>query len=115
MQLLKIKISKSEFSGLLSNLGIKTPLRKIPVIGPLFFKSIQQFITRYKMNEIVHKFLLAGDEMKLMSEMNLMQPGFAYSACGPYKKIKKEYKSFEKQDSIKLVFKMTWLMVILKI
>ena len=67
------------------------------------------------MNEIVHKFLLAGDEMKLMSEMNWMQPEFAYSACGPYKKIKKEYKSFEKQDSIKLVFKMTWLMVILKI
>ena len=104
MQLLKIKISKSEFSGLLSNLGIKTPLRKIPVIGPLFLKSIQQFITRYKMNEIVHKFLLAGDEMKLMPEMNLMQPGFAYSACGPYKKNKERIQKFRETGFDKACF-----------
>ena len=40
-------------------------------------------------NEIVHKFLLAGD--KFMPEMRLRQPvrgalhaGFTYSACGPW-------------------------------
>ena len=36
------------------------------------------------MNEIVNKFLLAGD--KFMSEMCLREPKFAYSACGPLKK-----------------------------
>ena len=34
------------------------------------------------MNEIVNKFLLAGD--KFMPEMRLKQPGFTYSACGPF-------------------------------
>ena len=40
------------------------------------------------MNEIVHKFLLAGG--KFMPEMHLKQPalldksGFTYSACGPF-------------------------------
>ena len=33
------------------------------------------------MNEIV-KFLLAGDTF--MPEMHLIQPGFTYSACGPF-------------------------------
>ena len=33
------------------------------------------------MNEIVNKFLLAGD--KFMLEIHLRQPGFTYSACVP--------------------------------
>ena len=37
-----------------------------------------------KMNETVNKFLLAGDEF--MPEMNLKQPGFTYSVCGPFTK-----------------------------
>ena len=36
------------------------------------------------MNEIVNKFLLKGN--KFMSEMHLRQPGFTYSACGPFTK-----------------------------
>ena len=36
------------------------------------------------MNEIVSKFLLAGD--KFMPEMHLRQSGFTYSACGPFTK-----------------------------
>ena len=40
----------------------------------------------YKMNEIFNKFLLAGD--KFMPEMHLKQPGFTYSACGPFIKHK---------------------------
>ena len=40
------------------------------------------------MNEIVNKFLLAGD--KLMPEMHLKQTGFTYSAGGPLLKTKKE-------------------------
>ena len=38
------------------------------------------------MNEIVNKFLLAGD--KFMPEMHLKQPGFTYSACEPFTKNK---------------------------
>ena len=38
------------------------------------------------MNKIVNKFLLAGD--KFTPEMHLRQPGFKYSACGPFTKIK---------------------------
>ena len=38
------------------------------------------------MNEIVNKFLLVGD--KFMPEMHLKQPGFTYSASGPFTKNK---------------------------
>ena len=34
------------------------------------------------MNQIVNKFLLAGDTF--MPEIHLRQPGFIYSACGPF-------------------------------
>ena len=34
-------IKEQEVSGLLSSLGINTPLSKIPLLGPLFFKSIK--------------------------------------------------------------------------
>ena len=36
------------------------------------------------MNEIVNKFLLAGD--KFMPEMHSRQPGFTYGACGSFTK-----------------------------
>ena len=38
------------------------------------------------MNDIINKFLLAGD--KFMSEMHLKQPVSTYSACGPITKNK---------------------------
>ena len=44
------------------------------------------------MNEIVNKFLLAGD--KFMPEMHLKQPGFTYSACGPFTRNKERIKKF---------------------
>ena len=49
----------------------------------------------YKMNEMVHKFLLAGD--KFMPEMHLKQPGFTYNACEQFTKKKKEFKNLKKQ------------------
>ena len=48
------------------------------------------------MNIIMNKFLLAGD--KFMPEMYLRQPQFVYSACGPFIKIKKEFKNLKKQE-----------------
>ena len=74
------------------------------------------------MNEIINKFLLVGD--KFMPEMHVRQPGFTYSACGPFTKKEKELKSlckvviqilFIKMSSIKHVFNMIWLMVNQKI
>ena len=46
-----------------------------------------------KMKDIINKFLLAGD--KFMPEMHLRQPGFTYSACGPFRK-NKERKVYAK-------------------
>ena len=42
------------------------------------------------MNEIVNKFLLVAD--KFTCEMHLKQPGFTYSACVLFLRIKKELK-----------------------
>ena len=72
---------------------MKKRLNKIPLLVPLCFKSIQQINTRYKMKEIVNKFLLAGDNF--MPEMHLRQPEFTYSACGPFTKNKERIKKFK--------------------
>ena len=45
-----------------------------------------------KMNEIVTNFLLVGD--KFMPEMHLKQPGFTYSACGPFTRNKERIENF---------------------
>ena len=74
------------------------------------------------MNEIVNKFLLAGD--KYMPEMHLKQLGFTNSACGPFTKNKERIQNLKKQEIqaiftkmnlIKHAFNMIWLMEILKI
>ena len=84
---------KQEASGLLSSLEIKTPLSNIPLVGPLLFQGFQQVNTRYKMNEIVNKFLLAGDNC--IPEMYLRQPGFTYSACRPFTRNKERIHNFK--------------------
>ena len=48
------------------------------------------------MNEIVNRFLLAGGNF--MPEMHLKQPGFNYSACGPFTKNKERIKNLKKQE-----------------
>ena len=47
----------------------------------------------HKMNDIINKFLLAG--AKFMPEIHLRQPGFSYSACGPFTKNKKRIQKFK--------------------
>ena len=44
------------------------------------------------MNEIMNRYLLAGD--KFMPEMDSKQPGFTYSAIGPFTKNKKRIEKF---------------------
>ena len=46
------------------------------------------------MNNVINKFLLVGD--KFMPEIHLRQPQFTYSACGPFTKHEKEFKSLKK-------------------
>ena len=60
-------IKNQEVKGLLSSLGLRTPLTKVPLLGDILFQSATPL--EYKMNEIVNKFLLAGD--KFMPEMHL--------------------------------------------
>ena len=73
------------------------------------------------MNNIINKFLLAGD--KFMPEMHLRQRQFVYSACGPFTRHKERIKEFNVQvmhiifiemNSLKLVFNMILLMRIIK-
>ena len=45
------------------------------------------------MNNIINKFLLAGD--KFMPDMHLRQPQFTYSACGPFTKHKQRIQKFK--------------------
>ena len=65
-----------------------------------------------KINEIVNKFLLVGDNF--MPEMHLKQPDFIYSACGPFTKNKERIEKLEieilfiQMNLIKLVFNMLW-------
>ena len=55
------------------------------------------------MNDIINKFLLVGD--KFMPEMHLRQPGFTYSACGPFTKNKKRIKKFMTTGNTDFIYK----------
>ena len=55
------------------------------------------------MNEIVNKFLLAGD--KFMPEMHLKQPGFTYTACGPFTKNKERIWKFKETGYKSYIYK----------
>ena len=50
---------------------------------------------RYKINEIVNKFLLAGDIVMPEPEMHLRQIVFIYGACGPLTKNKERIQKFK--------------------
>ena len=55
------------------------------------------------MNEIVNIFLLAGN--KLMPEMNLKQPGCAYSDSGPFNRNKEKILKFTQAGNTNYVYK----------
>ena len=55
------------------------------------------------MNEIINKFLLVGD--KCMPEMHLKQPGFTYSACGPFTKNKERIEKFMQTGNTDFIYK----------
>ena len=55
------------------------------------------------MNKIVNKFLLASD--KFLPEMHLKQPGFTYSACGPFTKNKEWIQKFKETGDKSYLYK----------
>ena len=64
------------------------------------------------MNEIINKFLSAGD--KFMPGIHLRNPGFTHSVCGPFTKNKKRIQKFKEtggsektKRELKLSFNMT--------
>ena len=56
-----------------------------------------------KINEIVIKFLLAGD--KVMPEMHLKQSGFTYTACEPFTKNKERIQNFKETGDTGYIYK----------
>ena len=55
-----------------------------------------------KLNEIVHKFFLAGD--KFMPEMYLKQPGFTYSVCRQFTINKETIQKFKETGDTKYIY-----------
>ena len=94
-------IKNQEAKGLLSNLGFRTPLSKVPILGDILFWM--QLRWEYKANKIVKKLLLAGD--KFTSEMHLKQPAFIYTACGPFTKSKERIQKFKETGDTNYIYK----------
>ena len=55
------------------------------------------------MNAIINKFLLTGD--KFMPEMHLRQPGFTYSACGPFTKHRERINKFMNTGDTRFIYR----------
>ena len=55
------------------------------------------------MNEIVNKPLLVGD--KFMPQLHLKQPGFTYSACGPFTKNKERSEKFMQAGNTDFIYR----------
>ena len=55
------------------------------------------------MNNVINKFLLAGD--KFMPEMHLRQPQFVYSACGPFTRHKERIKEFKSTGDMHYIYR----------
>ena len=55
------------------------------------------------MNDVINKFLLAGD--KFMPELHLRQPQFTCSACAPFTKHKKRIQKFKETGDTNYIYK----------
>ena len=98
-------VKEQEAKGLLNNLGIRTPLSKIPLLNVFFLRCI-------KMNEIVNKFLLVRD--KFMPNLVLLTV-FVVHLPKTKKELKRLWKLeililFIEMNLMRLVFNMIWLM-----
>ena len=78
----------SQGSGLFDSLGLNTP---------------QNRMKDALWNNIINKFLLAGD--KFMPEMHLRQPQFVYSACGTFTRHKQRIKEIKRTGDTRLLYR----------
>ena len=62
-----------------------------------------QMISLFKMKKIIYKFLLTGD--KFIPELHLKQPGFTYSACGPFTKHRERIQKFRETGNFKHLYR----------
>ena len=93
---------KSKFilqgSGLFDILGLNTPQNRMKMLcGMLLDNKI------INMNNIINKFLLAGD--KFMPGMHLSQLQFLYSTCGPFTRHKERIKEFKRTDDTRVLYR----------
>ena len=58
---------------------------------------------KFKMNKIDSTFLLSGD--KFMTKLHLRQPGFTYSACGPFTKHRERVHKFREIGNLKHLYR----------
>ena len=91
-----IFVKEQEAKGLLSNLGMKVPWSKIPLLNVFVLRCM-------KMNGTVNKFLLVGDTFT--PEMHLKQPGFTYSACGLFTRNKERIEKFIQTRNADFIYK----------
>ena len=84
-------------SGLFDSLGLNTPQNRMK---DSLWNAFNKII---KMNNVVNKFLLAGD--KFMPEMHLRQPQFVYSACGPFTRHKERIKKFKQTGDMRYIYR----------
>ena len=88
----------SQGSRLLDSLGLNTPQNRMK---NALWSSLDNKITN--MNNIINKFLLAGD--KFMPEMHLRQSQFVYSACGPFTRHKEKIKEFKQTGDTRYIYR----------
>ena len=90
-------ITEKEASGVLSMLGLKTPVSKLSITGNILFQ-------RHKMNEITNKCLLVGD--KFMPEMPFKTTSTYLQCLWTFTK-NNEYKNLKKQEIENIFIKMS--------
>ena len=91
----KSKFIKKQKAALLNNTIIRKCFKKD--------SNIKRYLAlNYKMNDLMNKFLLAGD--KFMPKIHLRQPGFTYSACGPFNKNKERIRKFKETGDSKYIY-----------
>ena len=90
-------ITEKEASGVLSMLGLKTPVSKLSITGNILFQ-------RHKMNEITNKCLLVGD--KFMPEMHFKTTSTYLQCLWTFTK-NNEYKNLKKQEIENIFIKMS--------
>ena len=55
------------------------------------------------MSKLIKKSLLTGD--KFMPELHLKEPGFTYSACGPFTKLREMIQKFGETCNLKHLYR----------